>query len=146
MGNLTTALSFVLILNVLMFLVQAAILDLNPDATNFFTNEGTLLSNFDANNNNGTYVLDTEGVADHLPTAEGSVSPTTGNLFTDMFSSMKTWFAETTGLSYLMGIVSAPYNLLKSMNLPNAFVFAIGSLWYALTLFLLIAFFWGRDT
>jgi len=145
MGNLTVALSFVIALNVLMFLTQAAILEVNPDATTFFTNKGTMLDSFDANKNTGNYTLDTDAVSEHLPTGKGSISVTTGNLFTDMFSSIKTWLADKTGLSYLSGIVSAPYNILKSMNLPNAFVFAMGTMWYVLTLFLLIAFIWGRD-
>lgn len=145
MGNLTIALIFVVVLNVLMFLTQAAILDLNPEAPTFYTNNGTILASLDANDNSGVYVLDTDNIADQLPTAEGSVSPTTGNLFTDTFSSIRTWLAKKTGLAYLFQIVSAPYNMLKAMNLPNAFVYALGTLWYVITLFLLIAFLLGRD-
>jgi hypothetical protein len=139
MGNLTTALTFVLILNVL---TQAAVIEVNPEANVFFTNEGTMLSNFDAGNN----TLNVDNIANDLPTGQGSVSPTTGNLFTDVFSSAKTWLAKKTGLSYLTGILSAPYNMLSAMNLPRAFTFAVGTMWYALTLFLIIAFIWGRDS
>lgn len=145
MGNLTIALVFVLVLNVLMFLTQATILDINPDSNVFWTNKGTLMENFDKTNGAGDPVLDTDKATSELPSGEGSVSPTTGNLFTDTFSSIKGWFARATGISYILGIVSAPYNIIKAMGLPNSFAYAIGTLWYGITFFLIIAFFWGRD-
>ena len=145
MGNLTTALVFVIALNVLMFLTQASVMAINPDAGTFFTNEGTILDELDANSGTGEPVLDTENTYNNLPSSEGDVSPTTGNIFTDGFKSIKNWFADTLGLKYLGQIVSAPYNILKAINLPNAFVFAMGSLWYGISLFLLISFILGRD-
>lgn len=145
MANVTMALMLVLAVNVFLYLGQAAILEINPDAPLFFNREGTVLQEFDKNNGVGDPILDTESTTDQLPSTEGSVSPTTGNFFTDMFSSIKNWFAKKTGISYLLAIVSAPYNILKTMHLPNSFVFAIGTLWYVLTLFLIVAFFWGRD-
>lgn len=145
MGNLTVALMFVLILNVFMFLGQASILELNPGAGTFFTNEGQLLDEFDKNSGTGEPVLDTDGTYSNLPSGEGDVSPTTGNFFTDVFKSTKSWLGKKTGLAYLFGIVSAPYNLLKAIGLPNSFTFAIGSLWYGITFFLIVAFIIGRD-
>lgn len=146
MGNLTTAMVFVLALNVLMFLTQASVQAINPEANIFFTCEGHMLDEFDKNSGSGEPVLDTENTYNNLPSGEGSVSPTTGNFFTDVFSSAKNWFAKKTGLSYLAGIVSAPYNMLKAMGLPNAFSFAMGTLWYALTFFLIVGFILGRDS
>lgn len=145
MSNLTTALVFVMALNVIMMLSQVAILDINPDATMFFTQEETILSQFDKNKGVGDPILDTNGTVGRLPSSVGSVSATTGNLFTDTFTSIKTWIGQKTGLTYLFAIVSAPYNFLKAIHLPNAFSFAIGTLWYAVTLFLLISFIFGRD-
>ena len=146
MGNLTIALVFVMTLNVLMFMSQVAILDLNPEASPYFwTNKGTMLENFDKTGGSGDAVLNTDLVTEDLPAGDGSVSPTTGNIFTDVFNSIKGWFGRSTGLAYITGIVSAPYNVLKSMNLPNEFVFAMGTLWYGITFFLVVAFFWGRE-
>lgn len=140
MGNTTTALVFVMILNVLMFLGQVAILDMNPTGTVYYNSNGSLLTSFDKGDN----ILDSDSAIGSLPEADGSISPTTGNLFTDTFSSIKNWFTKTTGLNYLYGIISAPYNLLKAMHLPTAFCFALGTLWYAVTLFLIVSFFWGK--
>lgn len=145
MTNLTVALVFVLTLNMLMFLSQATILNINPDAPQFWSNKGTLFETLDKNKGVGDPVLDTDKSTEILPSGESSISPTTGNLFTDIFTSIKSWFAKNTGISYLTSIISAPYNILKAMNLPNSFVFAIGTLWYGITVFLIVAFFWGRE-
>ena len=145
MGNLTMALVFVLVLNVLMFLGQASVMNLNPEGTQFHNREGTMLESFNKGELDEDPVLDTQSTTDSLPEAEGTISATTGNLFTDTFASITNWFAKKTGLAYLSGIVSAPYNMLKAMNLPNDFVYAMGTLWYGLTLFLIVAFFWGKE-
>jgi len=144
MSNLTTALVLVLTLNVLIFLAQAGIDDLNPNAVNFYDSSGSLIDGF----NGGTAdnpSLDKDALTNALPTAEGSISPETGNFFTDVFSSIKNWVTGLPGISYLYGIIMAPYNMLKMAGLPNAFTWAVGSLWYGLTLFLIVAFIWGRD-
>lgn len=146
MSNLTTALTFVMILNVLMWFGQVSMLELNEDGTVYFNCEGTMLEMFDKNNCNGTYELDDSETVSDLPTAEEDISATTGNIFTDMFSSIKDWFNDVTGLNYLYAILKAPYNLLKAIGLPNEIVFGLGALWYAITFFLIIAFFWGRDS
>lgn len=144
MTNMTHALVFVIILNALMMLSQAAMLDINPDGSVVYTGEGSIIESFDSNPS-GDPVLDTDTIQDRLPSGEASVSPTTGNVFTDIFSSIKGWIGDHTGLTYVFNIVSAPYSILKLTHLPTEFVYIVGSLWYGITFFLLIAFFWGRD-
>lgn len=145
MGNLTTALTFVLTMNVLLFLAQAAVIELNPSNTEgFYNSEGSMIDGFNDGNTSDPR-LNKDRIISSLPEAEGSVSPETGNFFTDTFSSIKRWFTGLPGLNYIYGIVMAPYNMLKAMHLPGAFVFAIGSFWYGLTVFLIIAFFWGKE-
>ncbi len=146
MSNLTTAFVIVLFVNVMLFLGQITILELNPDGTVFYSCEGGILGEFEKNDCTGeTLELDDSRSASILPTGEGSISPTTGNVFTDIFGAAKDWITTTTGLKYLATVLSAPYNFLQAAKLPQAFVFAVGTLWYALTLFLLIAFILGRD-
>lgn len=145
MSNLTVALVFVLTVNALLFLAQASVMDLNPDGEGFYNAEGSLISNFAENNDVNNPVLNKEKIVNSLPEGEATISPETGNLFTDTFSSVKRWFTGLPGINYIYGIVMAPYNMLKAMNLPNAFAFAIGSLWYGVTLFLIVAFFWGKE-
>lgn len=145
MGNLTTALVFVMAINVFLWLGQVATLELNPDAGTFYNRDGTILNQFDKNNGEGDPLLDTENTANQLPAGEGSINPETGNIFTDIFASIKGWVAQSTGISYLIAILAAPYNILKAMHLPAEFAYAMGTFWYAVTLLLFLAFIWGRE-
>lgn len=145
MGNLTVALSFVMILNVLMFSGQATMLNLDKDSTIYYNCEGTLMETFDKNKCVGTPELDESDIESILPDAEENISPETGNIFTDIFSSIKNWFSKIRGIKYLYNILKAPYNIVKAIGLPQEIAYGLGALWYGTTLFLIVAFFWGRD-
>lgn len=144
-----TLLKLVLIVagvNAMLFLGQAAILDTNPAASQFYNCNAGFLGQFEANgcNTAGSYVLNDTNIINQLPSGETSVSPETGVLFTDPFTAMKTWLLDKTGLGYLMHLASAPYNFLAALELPGAFVFAIGSMWYAFSILVVVAFLIGR--
>lgn len=145
MSNLTTALTFVMILNCLMWFGQISMIHLDDNSTVYYNKEGSMLDSFTTGVGEDIQI-DDSNLESLMPTAEENISPETGNIFTDMFSSIKNWFAETTGLKYLYGILKAPYNILKAMHLPNEVCFGLGMVWYGTTLFLIIAFFWGRDS
>jgi hypothetical protein len=142
MGNLTTAMTFVMVLNVLMWFSQVATLEINPTGTAFYNNNDSLMCDF---GDCSQYVIDEEGVTEKLPTGEGSISPTTGNLFTDIFSSITGWLGSVTGVKYLKEIISAPYKILLAMRVPQAFAFGCGVLWYGISLFVVLGFIFGRE-
>lgn len=146
-STLTYAFMIVISINACLWLGQVAMLDINPDATEYITCEGTALGTVEANNCQiqGSYYLTDEDPTTRLPSSESSISPTTGNIFTDSFTAIKNWFLETTGLSYLVQVLSAPSNFLKAIGVPSEISFAFGGLWYLITLFLIIAFFTGRE-
>lgn len=144
MGNMTIAFVFAIVLNVMMFLSQTAMSETNPQSITFYNFDDSLLDNYDIGNESNRQIY-VDDLNNQLPTGEGSINPETGNYFTDIFSSIKSWIADKTGIKYVKGMLTAPYNLLKAMGLPNNFSFAIGVLWYSITLFLTIQFFWGRD-
>ena len=150
MNTLTYAFLVVMSINVMLFIGQAAMLDINPDGPQLYHCEGNLLGAFEATGctTPGSYYLNNTDPTASLPSGETSVSPETGNIFTDAFTGIKSWFLKSTGLSYVGNILNAPYNVLSAI-LPGPetqpFVFAIGSGWYALTFFLLVAFLFGRD-
>lgn len=142
MSNMTMALVFVLTLNVLMMLTQFAVLDLNPTGEIYvFNTSGSVIDHYVDEG-----VLDTQdsSITGEYPEA-AIIEPTSGNPFTDTLSSIRGWFSDTLGLKYIKAIVSGPYNILKAMNLPNAFVITLGTFWYALTFFIIIAFFWSKE-
>lgn len=147
MSNLTTALIIVLSINCMLFLGQYAILQVSADAPNFYNCEGTIFGQIESQGcrNSTNYQLNDSNPASRLPGGATGVDPTTGNIFTDAFTSIKSFFINTLGLGYIVEILSAPSNFLKALGMPGAFSFAVGALWYGTTLFLIIAFFWGRD-
>lgn len=146
---LPTMLIIVLCINLVLFLGQAAVSSVSADvggSGTFYTPQGSLLCKFDANgcNNSTSSVLkDQTHPETNLPSAQ-PVTAGDGSLFTDMFSSISSWFTKTLGLDYLTNILSAPMNLLGVLGLPQTVVWALGALWYAFSLFIIIAFFWGR--
>jgi hypothetical protein len=142
MGNLTTALVIVMSINVILFLGQIAALEVNPEGNQFFNYSGSMLSRYDS----GDYVLNDTDVNTQLPGLVSGVDPEQGNFWTDPIGTLKSWLLESTGISYLWGIVTAPANFLKALGLPAAFSFSLGALWYALTLFLIVSWIMGRDT
>jgi len=137
-NSLTQALTIILSINIILWFGQIAVLELNPDANNFFDKEGSLIDKYDTGNN----TLDPDS-ANQLPSSDSSVSVTTGNIFTDAFSTVKNWFLDATGLSYLLNILGAPMSFLTALRLPPEFAFGFGAMWYGLTLFLIIAFIRG---
>lgn len=144
--HLLTAFLVVMGVNVMLWLGQVAALEMNPEGPQFFSCQGSLLGEFEANGctGNGSYVLDDENPAGNLPTGGGEIEVNDGNFFIDTFSAAVGWFTDTTGLKYLYNILAAPSNFLKAIGVPDAFAFAVGAMWYATTLLLLIAFLFGR--
>lgn len=145
MGNLTTAFVFIMVMNVFMFLAQITTAELNPDGSIFYNDTGSLVKEFDA----GGYVLNTDAdsINKNLPESEQAVTASSdGNFITDSIKSIKNWFAsKTVGLKYITHLFGGPYTMLRAMHLPDAFAFAIGTLWYGITFMVLVAFIMGRS-
>lgn len=145
---LPTALVIVLSVNLLLFLGQASIIHIATEAGetggSFYEEGGSLLCRFDKNACAGTtYDLSDDDPAGYLPSSE-AIEADDGGLFTDMFASIKRFFTDTLGLGYLTDLLSAPKVFLSVIGLPNEVAWALGALWYGFTLFVIVAFFWGR--
>lgn len=137
-GSIGQALTIVMAINLMLWFGQIAVLSVNPDGVQFFNKEGSLINQYDA----GNYTLSDDPL-NQLPTSESSVSVTTGNIFTDLFTTVKNWFLDTTGLSYILNVLSAPMSFFKAIHLPPEFAYGLGAMWYGITLFLIIAFIRG---
>lgn len=147
MSNILTALIIVISINVMLMLSQAAVLEVNPNAQVFYHGNGSIVCNFETNNcAGGTYQLNDQNPSAQLPSGTGSVSPTTGNLFTDSYTTLKNFFIGVgTGITYLFAILGGPYYFLSILGLPTVITFALGGLWYGITVLLVIAFLMGRN-
>ena len=142
MGNLTIATIFIAALNVLMWFSTIAMLNINPTGTFCYNTEGSLIAS--ATTTNITTV--NNDIMGQLPSSDSAVvTAGSTNIFTDIFNNVIGWFKSTPGIKYVYGVVAAPYNILKCMNLPNEFVVGIGTLWYLVSFLVFIAFIWGRD-
>lgn len=139
--KLDIALAVILAINMFFFLGQTAITEINPEGQTFFNYEDSMLGDFDM----GNYTLD-EDVSGKFPQSESNVNPTTGNIFTDPFGTIKTWLFDNTAVKYLTGIVNAVPNFLKSLGLPPQIVWVLGAFWHGLTLFILIGWSLGRTS
>lgn len=143
MGNLTIATIFIVTLNVLMWFTSISMINMNPDGSMCFNVEGSLIGN--SVTTDGNYSSLNNDVLSDLPSGQEGISSGTINLFTDTFNSVLSWLKSAPGLKYIYGVVSAPYNILKCLNLPHEFVIGIGTIWYLVSLLVLSAFILGRD-
>jgi hypothetical protein len=136
-----TWLIFVVVLDAFLFMGQLAVNEINPaGAPQFFDLGKSITASQDA----GNYTL-SDDVLGKLPEGEGAVSPVTGNIFTDVFTSMTSWFKSVPGVGYITAYVNAFPSFLNSLGLPPLFVFIIGSMWHTINIFAIILLIWGRD-
>lgn len=140
MKEIVFLLLLVLSVDGFLFMGQTAVNDINPGSAQFYDYDGSLVKDNDV----GNYTIN-EDISGKLPTGTASVSPDTGNFFTDIFATAKNWLLETTGLGYILAIVNALPNFLKALALPSIFVFVVGSIWHTFTLFLIVLLLLGRD-
>lgn len=146
MASLGTVLAIVLGINIMLWLGQVAVLDLNPAGPTFYSCKDSLIGSFEASNcQSSTYVLNDANLTSQLPTGGATVNVGNGNVFTDTFSAITSWFARSTGINYIYNILAAPANFLKAIGVPDEFGFAIGAFWYGFTLLVIISYFFGRD-
>jgi len=142
MSNATLALIFVMVVNVLMWFSQLAMIDVAAgDSTIYYHCEGTILETFGECQN---YTI-SSSPENNLPGAGGTIGLSTGNIFTDIFNNILSWIKSVPGVNYLVAMVSAPYNILKAIGLPSEVAFGLGVLWYGITTFIVVAFLWGRE-
>lgn len=149
MGNLTIATTFIVLINVLMFLATLGMASINPEGTVCYNVQGSLISRVTSDASNMS-VIDNYNFTGDLPKSEETtVTAGTTNIFTDIFNNIISFMKSAPGIKYVYGVVAAPYNILKCISLattiPGAFIAAIGVMWYLITFLVLISFMWGRD-
>lgn len=140
MGNVTTALIFVLVLDLLMVISvinMQDLYDIAGEKPTFCSNQGT----FFINNN----IVNNSNIENLIPGTSEATSPTTGNIFTDVFSSIRNWILGIPGLNYVYIILSSPACAFQLLGLPPGISPLLIGFWYTLNVFLVIAFLWWRD-
>lgn len=144
--TLTVAFWLVLCINAAMFIGQISLLGVNPEGTIYMTCEGNIIGTLNQGNcTTGNYVLKDNDPVSDLPSGSTTVDPETNMQYTDSFTGIKGFFLNTLGLGYLGMVLSAPYNFLKALGLPQVYTYTIGSMWYAFSLFLIVGYLFGRS-
>ena len=146
MGALNVAMVFIWVVNILIFMTQAAMIDIGPESTTTFYNcSNTILKNYVAGANcQEVTIPNTEGFKEELPVSVKEVDK--GGLFgfLDSIATARNWITEK--IDYIIAIASGPYVILNSIpGLPKAFVGIVDLLWYGLSVFLLINWILGKD-
>lgn len=139
-GNLTTLLIVMLTIDLMFLLSNVAIDNLNPSGQDYFRYNESFLSSVDS----GNYNLNQSAYSSVIPQTESGIT-TEGNLFTDVFRTVKSWFGSVeTTISYFIRFLGGPVFYLNDINAPRILVYAIGSFWYLISLWLLISYLFGR--
>jgi hypothetical protein len=142
MGNLTIATIFIVMINILMWFSQLAMLDINPQATVCYLMEGSILDNVKLDN---TGNID-NNIINQLPETSATQTSSGGSGFiTDSFNTIIGWLKSVPGLRYLINVVAAPYNILKCWGLPYQVAFGIGALWYIVCTLVVVAWIMWRE-
>lgn len=141
-GNMEIITLFVVALNVLMWLSQVAMLSMNPDAPTMYNEEGTIIGETIQDQGNRSVLAD--DVLGDLPSSAGTVQAEQTGFFTDIFNNILSWMKSAPGIRHVYGVVSAPYNVLNAIGLPREAVVGLGTLWYLVSLTVVLAFLWGR--
>lgn len=134
---------YIVIIQALLFMSIMTAKDINSQSNiPFFT--GTTLDTF-RGGGAGNYSLDPYGWRNGLPsgTGGGSVVGSILGGFTDIFSVLLNWIG--TAPAFLLNLFMTPYNVLGLMNLPQLYVFGIGSMWYLAAFLSFLLFITGKE-
>jgi len=139
--NLTMALLLVLSLNVVMFFVSQGLVE--AGATDPFADSDNMLNKF--SNGNLTNPSIPTNLTNYLPDTQAvGIDPEDNNVYTDVFTSIRSWFLDKTGIGWVLGIMDAPKVILVAIGLSASMAWALTALWYGMTLLFIVAFIVGR--
>lgn len=139
MSELRYLLLVVFCIDAFLLMGQYGAQQLNPSGTHFMNYQGSISSTYDK----GNYTLNGD-VGAQLPTGSSSISPTTGNIFTDAFTTLKSWILSIPGVNFVIAAANAIPNWLSALGLDPVFAYFISAIWHAYAIWLLVEFFVGR--
>lgn len=151
MGKAMFMLLVILAIDVSLLITNESIRQVNPDTNvSFFECQGNMLSSANANGcERGNYTLRTIDKAGDLPNTQTQSNPTGVNIFVDSWTAIVNFFNTnplTRGLGFLIQLPNALGSILATIGLPDIIVFAFGSIWFILNVYLIIAvIFFGRS-
>ena len=128
MNDFTKAWLVVACITAIMMIAQLAISTENPNGIQIIS-DNNMVTRYQAQgqlNDSNPYSV--------LPSAT-TTGQSGASDYTDQYRVSQDWMGKGGG-NFLQDALSAPYNILKSMNLPGELVWILGSLWYGLLMLL----------
>lgn len=137
----------ILCIDIMFFLGQIAINNVAEDIgrapLNFYNSSYVETTD----SGNGSYVVDTSNLNTRIYTSNTGVTTEEGNVFTDTVNDLKNWFIENTpALNYAINFVGAPATFLNVVHAPKELSFAVGGLWFIMTIAIIVMIITGRNT
>lgn len=81
----------------------------------------------------------------HLDLPDASTGDSSSNDFTDQYKVSQSWFGSLAGDNYLGDALSMPFNILKTMGLPDAVANAFGAFWWGILVLLTVVMILGKE-
>ena len=146
MSNLTSGIVIAMCINLVLFFANSAISGVTGQANSLYTpGQGDIICQYDSGNcEDGSYSITADSPSSFLPSVEATVSPTTGNIFTDTVSSLTRWIRDIPGVKHAMNFVFAPIQFMNALHLPDYIIFGLGAFWYVIMIDLLTSWIFGR--
>lgn len=139
MSNLTNGLILVLCISAMLILGGFVQSDITGEDKKYMSCSGTLFNNCTS--------MDTSNPLSQLPSTNlNPVNPTGVTGEEGIFSSIGSWLADVTGISFIYNVISAPSTFLRSIGLPTRYADIFAGIWYSLLLFLIISWWKGQDS
>ena len=139
MSNLTNGLIIVLCVSAMLILGGLVASDITSEDKSFMSCSGTLFNNCTSR--------DTSNPLSSLPSVNTNpVNPTGITGEEGIFANIGSWIADTTGLTFLYNIISAPSTFLRAIGLKTMYADIFATIWYSLLLFLIISWWKGQDS
>lgn len=143
MSNLVNALAIVLSISAMLILGGIVASDIAGEDKTIMSCKGTVFDNCTSTG----YELNTNNLQGQLPDVNlNPVNPTGVTGEEGIFANIGAWLADVTGVTYLYNIVALPTTFLKSIGLKAVYADIIATIWYGVTLFLLISWWKGQDS
>ena len=148
--GIAIALLLVICIDGFLFMGQMAITDISAEmgegtgnAIAFFNYRNSFISKADK----GNYTINTNSSSGELVGTEASINPETGNIFTDTFAKVKSFFVGiVSGMAFFFEILAGPYRYVVMLGTPAWFSYTVGAIWYLMTLLLFVLLIAGRNT
>jgi len=136
MNDFTYAWLIIASITLLMFLVQTAVQTENPEGPTFLNGTNPISRYYNS-----------QGLDDSHPNSglPGASSGGSQSDYTDEYRVTQSWIGSIAGNNFIGDTLDMPYNMLKSMSLPDTVCNAFGAFWWGLMILMTVMMILGKE-